>query len=477
MTLFSEFFKLGKTQAELDFVDVPVDGDILLFIDPFAISQRSDRWSRDCHHILISFFQRVVNAIRDGHPEIARELLLYLREPNETRFGFSAAHPRGAGIGRYQSKQLFDALRDSSAVKTGFISSLEECELLIEGVSRDKISDLTTNIIRKHLAEYTWQQCALLGVPTQQAALAPYYSVDQEQWISGYFDLPVAAGRPVLLVPKIIARFDPAYDHQVYYRRFVLKYLQAEHLSANSSLVRTLKNRRRVVYKKDVKATFPCTKENLYRFSRENPQVLQGYRGWLEQLEASGLASVVDPEDESTIAAILAIALGSIPAGNAHASQYHYLMIGIVEFLFFPNLFNPRKEREIHQGRKRIDIVMENGARRGIFWRLHQVRKLPCAYVAIECKNYSNDVANPELDQLAGRFSPNRGKVGILCCRHFQDRTTFVQRCRDTLRDDRGLVIPLNDQTVIDWLRLIESGRRQNLDAAITRLIDEVWLD
>ena len=42
---------------------------------------------------------------------------------------------------------------------------------------------------------------------------------------------------------------------------------------------------------------------------------------------------------------------------------------------------------------------MENGARAGIFYRLHDVRKLPCPYVFFECKNYVTEVAHPELDQ------------------------------------------------------------------------------
>ena len=35
-TRFSEYYNLGKTQAELDYVDVFIDDDIPLFIDPFV---------------------------------------------------------------------------------------------------------------------------------------------------------------------------------------------------------------------------------------------------------------------------------------------------------------------------------------------------------------------------------------------------------------------------------------------------------
>jgi hypothetical protein len=152
-------------------------------------------------------------------------------------------------------------------------------------------------------------------------------------------------------------------------------------------------------------------------------------------------------------------------------------MVGILEFIFFPALLYPRKEQEIHQGRKRIDILMENGATRGIFNRLHTVRKLPSAFVACECKNYTTEIANPELDQIAGRFSPNRGKAGFICCRRFEDRARFIARCRDTLKEDRGLVVAVDDATVDGWLSLIENRRRQEVDSAIATVIDEVWID
>jgi hypothetical protein len=152
-------------------------------------------------------------------------------------------------------------------------------------------------------------------------------------------------------------------------------------------------------------------------------------------------------------------------------------MIGVVEFIFYPQLTHPKKEQEIHEGRKRIDIVMENGARTGVFYTIPNIRHLPCAYVPIECKNYGREVGNPELDQLTGRFSVNRGKLGFLCCREFQNRALFVQRCRDTLVDDRGLVLPVEDATILHYLDLIAAGNRYNLDREWAELVNEIWLN
>jgi hypothetical protein len=151
-------------------------------------------------------------------------------------------------------------------------------------------------------------------------------------------------------------------------------------------------------------------------------------------------------------------------------------MIGILEFTFFPKLMHPKKEHEIHQGRKRIDIVMENAAKNGIFHTMPSVRRYPCYYVPFECKNYSRDVANPELDQLAGRFSTNRGKLGFLCCRAFEDRGLFVERCRDTFRDERGLIIPLDDSAVVGLLMCIERNERDHVDDILSELVAEIWM-
>ncbi|MBZ5548269.1 MAG: hypothetical protein LAO22_10025 [Acidobacteriia bacterium] len=429
------------------------------------------------------FFQQVIDDIRGGHEDNARHLLSNLREPNETRLGYSKNRPKGAGIGEQQAEEIFVALSTSAAVRQGFITALQECELMIPGISHDKISDLTTNVLRGHLVEYTRSQCQLHDVAVQNVPIGAMFSTDTMQWEESYVDLPVWRNRPILLVPKAVVRYSPAYHHEKYHQHYVLSFLQARELAnPRSDLVRLIRNDRkktvrRVVWKKDLAERYPRTKEFLFEFSRNNPEILCDYRKDLERMEKTDDPSDVDAEDETILAEALAQVLQNTQRGTDHATPYHRLMIGIVEFIFYPKLMHPTKEEKIHEGRKRIDIVMENGAHEGIFDILPNVRRMPCAYVPLECKNYGREVGNPELDQLAGRFSVNRGKVGFLCCREFENRDLFIKRCRDTFTDDRGLVLPLDDATIIEYLDRIARGERNELERIWSDLVNEVWLN
>jgi hypothetical protein len=115
----------------------------------------------------------------------------------------------------------------------------------------------------------------------------------------------------------------------------------------------------------------------------------------------------------------------------------------------------PQKEAEIHEGRKRIDILYVNSGA-SPFW--HWLSEhYPAAHVIVECKNYGNDIANEELDQLAGRFSPSRGKIGLSLSRSFDNKDLFWKRCIDTAHDDREFIIPLDDEDLSEMVGLVKA--------------------
>jgi hypothetical protein len=99
---------------------------------------------------------------------------------------------------------------------------------------------------------------------------------------------------------------------------------------------------------------------------------------------------------------------------------------------------------------------------------------LPSSYIFIECKNYSSDPANPELDQLSGRFSVNRGRVGFLISRSFKNKGLFIQRCKDTYTDGRGLIIPLDDQDLINLLDNHDEFNSAFLDQYLSSIVRQI---
>jgi len=172
---------------------------------------------------------------------------------------------------------------------------------------------------------------------------------------------------------------------------------------------------------------------------------------------------VIKEKDINEIIDGLIIKLQDIPIGKENASLYHRYVKSLLEILWYPYLVNPIIEKEINNGRKRIDIVMDNNASKGFFYDMHQITKIFCPYVYIECKNYGKDVANPEIDQLSGRFSGGRGQFGVLLCREIKDKDLFLKRCQDTYKDGRGLVIFLIDEDIIAMFNAIKEDEPQKI--------------
>lgn len=469
----SKIFSLGKSQAELDFVDIDVKRDTPLFLDPFFLSLRSDRWSAECSITLQSYFQKVIDLIRNGKNLEARRLFNYLHEDNSTCLGMSNGKPTGKGVGNGDGNKIFRSLLKSKAIQTGLIQDIEDNILFVENFGKDKLSDMTTNIIKGHLLEYTISQCDLHNIPLQKNVPTGYYwSRKDKKWIVGYSQGLIINGRQVILVPKGIVSFSEAYTPERYYRHFILNFLQNENINISSALVKERKDGKKYVTKKDLINEFPYGKEFIRKFTVDHPDVLEKFKAEsnVESLKNIEIADI----SIKRLCKTLGEKLLSIPPGSQNASEYHNLICGILELLFYPDLVHPFKEKELHSGRKRIDLSFDNAAKSGIFFRFSNNFRLASQYVYVECKNYSNDPVNPELDQLAGRFSVNRGVVGFLLCRTIKNRGLLIQRCVDTFKDNRGLIIPLQDQDLINLMDNFNENNRSFIDTYLSKLVREI---
>lgn len=476
----SKRFKLGVTQFELDFVDIDTSRDMRLFVDPHFLGLRNDRWSQSAAASVRSFFSHFLDLVRRGRNDEARQLFSYLGEPNETCLGFSRGRPRGNAIGEELADDIFDSLIESRAVKSGILTDLEDTRVFVRGIDKDRVSDMTTVLIRRQLLEYTIQQCILWEIPlTPDVPSGDVWDTATKSWVSYRSPRLVVAGRPILLVPKGIVSYSKQYTSKKFHQHFVLNYLKNEHLRLNTSLVQRYRRRdgseRRWVTKKSIIAhESPGDKEYLAGFTERHLDVFADFKvsaaGDAESLPNNAFTNV----KLSDVVQHLKKSLGEVPVGNDAANQYHRLVIGILEICFYPALIAPRLETPLHEGRKRIDITFDNAATEGFFYRLHAVHQLPSAYLMIECKNYSRDVKNPELDQLAGRFGANRGRVGLLLSRTANDLPTLLLRCADAYKDGRGLLIPLLDDDLHQMLDARARGEAEPYEPILSDRLRQI---
>lgn len=463
---FSKFFKLEKTQAELDFVNIDTSRDTRVFVDPYAIEAKDDQWSNRCANHIRSFFSSVLSAIRNGDKERAIHLLSNLHESQETFLGLSKGIPRGRGIGAENATQLFEALAGSKAIRSGLISDLGEAELFIPGIGRDKISDLTTNIIRGPLIDYTGEQCDLHSIGRVDAiAAGPVWDASREDWVQRSHELPVIQGQPIILVPKYSVRRRLSLDSREFYDKHYVTFMQAEYSSAAGSLASVM--RRRTVTKKDVKQRHPFSKESLAEFALNHPDVLTRYKRLAAKSRPLASEDFDETFDERVFANAVSETLRTIPPGRDDASRYHKLIIGILSFLFFPGLIEPVKEADIHEGRKRLDIRFTNSGATQFFERIIQSSQTRALTVPVECKNYSEDIDNPALDQMSGRFGHTRGFFGIICCRTVTNKEKMLASCRDAALDGRGYMMVIEDEGIHEMLVMVATGRRDRIDGIL----------
>lgn len=472
----SEYYTLGLAQPSLDFVDVRLDTDVPLFIDPTALNLLDTEWGAKCRGLIHDYFSLVLEDISNGEHDKAKSLLAQLSEPNETHLGLSRRHSRGHGMGKGLADKMWQALNGSSAVRTGLITDLEDTALLIDGIASDVISDIVTNIIREPLLEYTVEMANQYGIPLQLRGTRKLWSTQAKKWIAKdmYQAITTVHGREqrLMLVPKAIVRKSISFDAGDYYNKYLLEQLQDE--DVNQGLVRILKNGEhrpptkasikeqhldadgKINQKEQNRTLTPDRPEALERFKQEvneNPKPVLTHAQIAKELETPL------PDWDGLLNDLLNVA-----AGADEAKNYEKAVQALFDALFYPWLMYPMPQTRLNNGRKIVDITYTNVAQDDFFGWVKSVH--PAGYIFVECKNYTKDVGNPELDQLAGRFAPSRGKVGLLVFRKITDRDRLTASCRDTAKDERGFIIALDDddiKTLVDAVKTKPVGERLNL--------------
>ncbi|GAA3727784.1 hypothetical protein GCM10022239_00770 [Leifsonia bigeumensis] len=198
--------KYGLT-TPVPFVNIHVERDNALYLDPSAIRNGTDSWSRRAHTQLVDFFTEVLLLRKSSLPADHAKglaLLQYLHEPNQTRLGVSARGIGGKAIGSGLAGELWDELGANPAAQSDALTRLEHLPVFLERVGPDLISDLTTRIIFGVLVDFTNEMMRRYPGLAAGATIesVPMYDPTTKQWRPVMAHLPYVAPHQILLIPK-----------------------------------------------------------------------------------------------------------------------------------------------------------------------------------------------------------------------------------------------------------------------------------
>lgn len=200
--------KLGLSQANVDFLDVKLEEDNLIFVDYNKILKFKTPLNLEMKIALDAFLNGFFKSTFFKKRAETKVLLKGLHECNATRLGYSESSSDGNSVGRV----LQELIRENTefvieALKTGQFSY----NTLFFGVGQvgpDRISDILVSIIKPQLIRYTQEQCRKYSISTSKVVVKSIFNPKTLNWEQGQFDLPLYDGSPIIFIPKSIVSTD-----------------------------------------------------------------------------------------------------------------------------------------------------------------------------------------------------------------------------------------------------------------------------
>ena len=389
------------TQSEVDFVIPRVGVDVPLGIDPFLLYKSRNSNFSQLHDMMLKAFNAGIQALREGRSEDARYLFDF-PEVREIGFGYSRKSKRGSGVGDFLASLIIETMENSPALLERGVRHIEEMQLTSIGIGPDRISDITANLIKAFLIEYTQKQCKMWEIPlAENVPISHIFDQGCFEWYDQYVDLPISPTdkQPILLVPRRIVRNLPWINYNDYFRTEFSAYLRASRKKGGS---KTKKH---------------FNKDQVISITRAEIERLDRYIKTKEKtaVEAQPSLDYIDTTKYIQESEKLKALLNEIPTGATHATKYQQTVLEILNLLFNPELIDGEIEVRTVEGTERRDILFTNDSDQS-FWTY--IRNEHSSFLLMfEIKN-APKLEAAHLNQTATYLGDRLGRLGFIVTRN-----------------------------------------------------------
>jgi hypothetical protein len=439
----NDFHNLPFTQEEVDFAIPFIDEDIPLYIDPFLLWKSPSQQDNSLHTALVSAFNHLGFSYLKGEKDYAIQTLIKLSECNEVGFG-NSKNRKGKRIGAKLAETILKLWTKIPQIQARGFSHLEEIQLCVEGISKDRISDITASLIKSFLIDFTISESKKVGIPLHQEVEIEVYNFRKNNFCIEKVQLPINpdTGLPVLFVPKRWLKFIPWINFDDYFDNYFLKEVD-DSVRDSATLLDYNRNNYGAI------EAYIALKERQQNDCKNDPlfkaiPIGSATRKLVEVLKLpTGKEKGIDKIYEETIGQLMAS-------------------------LLYPKLDFADTQARTDSGVHIRDLIFYNNHSDEFLAEIYKTYN--CTQIVMELKNVKN-VETEHVNQLHRYLKDSFGGFGIIITRN-EPGKNVVKNIVDLWSAQRKCILVLTDEDIRLMVTVFRSKQRSPLDVLKKKFVE-----
>ena len=438
----NDYHGIFLSQGKVDFAIPFLDEDIPLYVDPFRLWRSPSYQDNGLHVLFKSTFNSLGKMYVEGQQAKAVELLKRISECNEVGLGNSKSR-KGKRIGDGLSKEVLGLYETIPAINKYGLEHPEVIQLLVNGISKDRISDIACNLLGSFLIDYTIQECKQYGIPSEKCDIE-YLDVKSMSIKRDTCDLPINphTKQVLWLVPK----------------RWLRKSMW---LNDDDYLNHYLVNRIEDMKRGEI---------DMVTFNRENFDVLTEYIKIKERTASDCKNDPLFGQIPVVSAKRKLSAIKKLPTGkNGNADKkYEAELCPLLASMLYPHLDFAQSQSRTESGTQIRDLVFYNNTSYDFLNDMKE--KFGSRQVVVELKNVEI-VTKEHINQLNRYLNPVFGSFGIIMTRN-KPKKDVMKHTIDLWSGQRKCILILDDSDLELMVNVFESKQRDPIEVIKMKYVE-----
>lgn len=443
----TDFHDLPLGQEDVDFAIPFLDEDIPLCLDPFLLWKSPSMQDNALHGAMLEAFNHLGYLVNKGDAAKATEILIRASECSEAGLGFSGTR-QGHRLGANAAEQVLSLFRLIPQVRDHGFTHIEEAQLYIDQIGKDRISDIACNFLKSFLIDFTISACKKHDVPISDVSVDNVYDIKQRAFVDGEkVALPVNPenGRPTLLIPKRWLRrvtWINCDDYtQGYYVKEVLK-----------------------------DETAQPTRPEVLNFNRQNYNIVRAYVQAKERTQADCRNDPLFTPIPVLSARRKFAQIRRLPSGKTDNAdkQYEVAICQLFASLFYPHLDFAADQVRNDSGTQIRDLIFYNNRSQDFLRDIHT--DYDTRQIVLELKNVA-EINRDHINQLNRYLANEFGRFGVLVTRNRLPRAMFKNTI-DLWAGQRRCILAISDEELELMVNVFESKQRLPIEVLKAKYVE-----